>query len=110
MLTPMQTLITILAIALGTAITRFMPFILFPEHKELPPVIVYLGKVLPPAMIGLLVVYCLKNVSVFAYPYGLPEGISILLITLLHRWKGHVLLSIGGGTLLYMFLVQVVFL
>ena len=99
----------ILAIALGTMITRFTPFLLFPEKKEPPKIILYLGKVLPPAMMGLLVVYCLKSVSITATPHGLPELIAIAVIVLLHKWKNNVLLSIGGGTLVYMVLVQAVF-
>lgn len=109
LLTSSQTLIMILAIALGTMITRFTPFLLFPERKEPPRIIIYLGKVLPPAMMGLLVVYCLKGVSVTATPHGLPELIAILVIVLLHKWKSNVLISIGGGTLVYMVLVQAVF-
>lgn len=108
-LTPAQTIIMILAVALGTMVTRFAPFLLFPDHQNPPAVINYLGKVLPPAMMGLLVVYCLKNVSVTVSPYGIPELISIGLIVLLHKWKGNVLLSIGAGTVLYMLLVQYVF-
>lgn len=108
-LTPIQTLITILAIALGTMLTRFIPFLLFPEKKEPPQIITYLGKVLPPAMMGLLVVYCLRNVSITTGTRGLPELLSIVLIVILHRWKNNVLLSIAGGTLLYMFLIQGIF-
>lgn len=108
-LTSIQTLIIILAVALGTIVTRFTPFLLFPEKKEVPKYITYLGKVLPPAMMGLLVVYCFKSVSVFRQPYGIPEGIATLVIIILHRWKNNVLLSIGGGSLLYMILVQFVF-
>lgn len=108
-LTKTQTLIMIFAIAFGTMITRFLPFFLFPENKKTPEIIVYLGKVLPPAMMGLLVVYCLKGISIVSSPYGIPEILSILLIIILHKWKGNSLLSIGGGTILYMFLVQSVF-
>lgn len=108
-LTETQTLITILVVALGTMITRFSPFLLFPDHKEPPKIIGYLGKMLPPAMMGLLVVYCLKNVSVLTSPYGIPELIAILSIVLLHKWKNNVLLSIGGGTVVYMIFVQVIF-
>lgn len=108
-LTPIQTLITILAIALGTMLTRFIPFLLFPEKKEPPQIITYLGKVLPPAMMGLLVVYCLRNVSITTGARGLPELLAIVLIVILHRWKNNVLLSIAGGTLLYMFLIQGIF-
>ena len=109
-LTPTQTIITILAIAIGTMITRFTPFILFPENKTLPPYIHYLGKVLPPAMVGLLVVYCLKNITLMNYPYGLPEAISIALLIAIHKYKHNVLLSIGISTVCYMFLVQVIFI
>ena len=108
-LTPTQTIIMIMAIALGTMTTRFTPFLLFPENKEPPKVITYLGQVLPPAMMGLLVVYCLKSVSIKTAPYGLPELIAILVILALHKWKSNVLLSIGGGTAVYMVLVQAVF-
>lgn len=108
-LTSIQTLLMIAAIACGTALTRFLPFLLFPEHKEPPPVISYLGRCLPPAMMGLLVVYCLRNVAVMSAPHGLPELISIAAIVVLHSWKRNVLLSIAGGTLLYMFLIQCIF-
>ncbi len=105
-----ETFILILAVALGTIITRFTPFILFPEHKKHPAVIAYLSKVLPPAMMGLLVVYCLKSVSLFTYPYGIPEGIAVTAVAALHIWRRNVFLSIAGGTALYMFLVQKVFM
>jgi branched-subunit amino acid transport protein AzlD len=108
-LTAAQTVIMILAVALGTMVTRFTPFLLFPEKKEIPKYITYLGKVLPPAMMGLLIVYCFKGVSIMCAPYGIPEGIATLVIIILHKWKSNVLLSIGGGSLLYMLLVQFVF-
>ena len=108
-LTPIQTIIMILVIAFGTMITRFVPFLLFPEKKQPPQIILYLGQVLPPAMMGLLVVYCLKDISIEKVPYGLPELISIFVIILVHKWKNNVLLSIGGGTVFYMFLIQFVF-
>lgn len=108
-LTPVETLIMIGAIALGTMLTRFTPFLLFPEKKEPPKVIMYLGSVLPCAMMGLLVVYCLKNVSLLSKPYGVPEALAILMIVVLHNWKHNTLLSICGGTILYMVLVQCVF-
>lgn len=109
-LTPIQTIITIAAVAMGTALTRFTPFLLFPENKQPPRLITDLGKLLPPAMMGLLVVYCLKNVSLAAAPHGIPELLAIIVITILHTWKRNVLLSIGAGTAVYMFLVQTVFL
>ena len=108
-LTPVQTLIMIFAVALGTMITRFTPFLLFPDSKKPPKVVTYLGKLLPPAVMGLLVVYCLRNVSVVRSHHGLPELIAIAVIVILHKWKGNVLLSIGAGTVLYMVLVQAVF-
>ena len=100
----------IIATALGAMVTRVTPFLLFPEMKEPPKVITYLGKVLPPAMMGLLVVYCLRNVSVQSAAHGIPELVSILAIVALQKLKNNVLLSIGVGTILYMFFVQVVFL
>lgn len=108
-LTPLETFITILAVALGAIITRFLPFLLFPESKEQHPVVTYLGQMLPPAMLGLLVVYSLKNVDFLAPAHGMAELISILVIVVIHLWKRNVLLSIGIGTALYMVLIQVVF-
>ena len=108
-MTSVQALITILAIAAGTQFTRWLPFWLFPEKKDPPAVVLYLGKVLPPAMMGLLVVYCLKSVSWLSAPHGAPELIAIAVVTVLHWWKGNVLLSIAGGTAVYMLLVQAVF-
>ena len=88
--------------------TRLIPFLFFPKGKEIPPIIRYLGRV-PPAVIGMLVIYCLKNVSVLAAPFGLPEFIAVAAVIMLHVWKRNNLLSIGAGTALYMFLIQVVF-
>ena len=109
-LTPLQALLIILAISVGTQITRWLPFWLFPESKQPPKLVAYLGQMLPAAMMGLLVVYCLKGVQWTAAPHGAPELIAIAAVAALHRWKGNVLLSIAGGTVLYMVLVQVVFL
>ena len=97
-------------IAVTTVLTRALPFLLFPSNKETPPYITYLGNVIPFAMIGMLVVYCLKNVSLCTFPFGLPEIIAIAVITVLHLWKGNTLLSIGAGTVIYMILVQFVFI
>lgn len=107
-LTPLQTVAIILAVALGTMATRFAPFALFPQNKKPPEIIAYLGRLLPPAMMGLMVVYCLKGVDLSTAPYGFAEFISVAVVVALHLWKGKVLLSIGGGTILYMFLVQTV--
>ncbi len=101
-----QRLITISMVVLGTVLTRFLPFLLFPAGKPTPKYIQYLGKVLPPAVFGLLVVYCLKNVSVFSGSHGIPEAVSIALVIVLHLWRRQMLLSIAGGTLCYMLLVQ----
>lgn len=100
----------IIAVVAGTIFfTRLFPFLFFPPGKEIPPMVQYLGKVLPPAVIGMLVIYCLKEVQLTAYPYGIPEAVSVLAVVLLHLWKRNNLLSIGAGTVLYMFLVQAVF-
>ncbi len=107
-MTTAQSILTILIVILGTMITRFLPFLIFPEGKTPPPYITYLGTVLPYAVIGLLVVYCLKD-SFGSGHYAIPEAIAILFIIVLHKWKKNTLLSIGVGTVLYMFLVQSVF-
>ena len=104
-----QRILTILIIILGTMLTRFLPFLLFPAGKPTPRLIHDLGTVLPGAVFGLLVVYCLKNVSFVAGNHGIPELVSIALVVALHLWKRQMLLSIAGGTVLYMLLVQFVF-
>lgn len=101
-----QKLITIGMVVLGTMLTRFLPFLLFPAGKPTPKYIQYLGRVLPSAVFGLLVVYCLRNVNVFTGSHGVPEALSIALVVLLHLWKRQMLLSIAGGTLCYMLLIQ----
>lgn len=104
-----QALIIIAALVLGTVITRFLPFILFPNASSAPAYIIYLGQMLPAAAISLLVVYCVRNIDLTATPHGLPEALAIAAVMALHVWKKNTLLSIGGGTVLYMLLVQVVF-
>lgn len=104
-----QQLITIAMVVLGTMLTRFLPFALFPAGRETPKYIQYLGKVLPGAVFGLLIIYCLKNVSIFTGSRGIPEVISIVLVVGLHLWKRQMLLSIAGGTICYMLLVQFIF-
>ena len=104
-----QQLLTIGMVVLGTMLTRFLPFILFPAGKPTPKYIRYLGKVLPGAVFGLLVIYCLKDVSIFSGSHGIPELIAIILVVVLHLWKRQMLLSIAGGTVCYMLLVQFVF-
>lgn len=96
-------------VSLGTILTRTLPFILFPENKKIPKYIKYLSRVLPYTIIGMLVIYCLKDISFTVRPYALPELISIAVITLLHLWKGNTLLSIGAGSAVYIILIQFVF-
>lgn len=108
-LTGTQTFIMILAVALGAAITRFAPFWLFPESKAPSEHVLYLGRVLPAAMMGLLVVYCLRNVQPLQPPCAIPELLAVAAIVVVHKWKGNMFLSIGVSTVLYMVLVQVVF-
>ncbi len=104
-----EQIITIGMVILGTAITRFLPFLIFPAGKETPKYIRYLGNVLPPAVFGMLVIYCLKDVSIFAGSRGVPELLAIALVIGLHLWKRQMLLSIAGGTIFYMALVQFIF-
>ncbi len=101
-----QQMITIAVVALGTALTRFLPFLVFPAGRPTTAYVQYLGKVLPPAVFGLLVVYCLKDVSVLTGSHGIPELVCIAVVVLLHLWKRQMLLSIAGGTVCYMLLVQ----
>ena len=96
-------------VVFGTMLTRFLPFLIFGRKKEAPKYIQYLGKVLPAAVFGLLVVYCLKDINLFTGSRGIPEAIAILVVVLLHVWKRQMLLSIAGGTVCYMVLLQVFF-
>ena len=102
-----QTLLFFGIIALTTVFTRALAFVIFPEHKETPRYIQYLGKALPYTIIGLLVVYCLKD-AVFTALHGLPEAIAVAAVAGLHLWRKNMLLSIAGGTVVYMVLVQFV--
>lgn len=104
-----EQVITIGMVVLGTLMTRFLPFLLFPAGKPVPKYVRYLGKVLPSAVFGLLVVYCLKGVSVLTGNHGIPELISIVFVVVLHLWKRQMLISIAGGTFCYMLMVQLVF-
>ena len=99
----------IAVIALVTMALRFLPFLIFGENRQTPPLIAYLGKVLPFAIMGMLVVYCLKDVDLSAAPFGIPEAIGCAVVAGLHFLKRNTLLSIGAGTLCYMLLVQFVF-
>ena len=104
-----QQIITVGMCVLATLLTRFLPFAVFNARKPTPQYIHYLGELLPGAIFAMLVIYCLKNVSVLAAPFGLPEFIAVAAFIMLHVWKRNNLLSIGAGTALYMFLIQVVF-
>ena len=108
-MTAAQQLITIGMVVLGTLVTRFLPFLLFPAGRPTPRYVQYLGKALPPAALGLLVVYCLKDVDFTGGSHGLPELISMALVTGLHVWRRNTLLSIAAGTVCYMLLAQFVF-
>lgn len=109
MMTINQQIITLIAVIVGTMLTRFLPFMVFTGDKPTPKYIQYLGYVLPAAVFGLLVIYSLKHVNFTSLDSFLPEFLSIGFIIVLHYWKKNMLLSIAGGTILYMFLVQVVF-
>ena len=104
-----HTLSTIAVIVLVTAALRILPFLLFGGKRQTPAFVLYLGKVLPYAIMGMLVVYCLKSISFAATPFGLPELIATAAVVLLHLWKRNTLLSITAGTILYMILIQMIF-
>ena len=104
-----ERLITIGMMILGTVLTRFIPFLVFRSDRPTPEYIRYLGDVLPGAVFGMLVIYCLKNVSLLTGNHGIPEFIAIAVVVILHLWKRQMLLSIAGGTICYMLLVQFAF-
>ena len=108
-MTTTQQIITIAMAVLATVLTRFLPFVIFPAGKEMPKIIKYLGRVLPAAVFGFLVVFCLKNVEILTGSHGIPELIAVAVVIALHLWKRQMLLSILGGTVVYMLLVQLVF-
>ena len=104
-----QQIITIGLCILGTMLTRFLPFLIFRENRKTPEVIQYIGKYLPAAVFGMLVVYCLLIVSIVSGSHVLPELSAILVTCGLHLWKRQILLSIAGGTVCYMLLLHFVF-
>jgi branched-subunit amino acid transport protein AzlD len=108
-MTVLQQVITIAICAIGTMATRFLPFIIFRDNRPTPAYVKYLGKALPAAIFGMLVVYCLKDVNVTAYSFGLPELIGIITVAILHLWKRQMILSIAAGTAVYMLIIQFVF-
>ena len=101
-----RSLLIIVVCGLVVFTTRAIPFVLFSGKKEIPEIVKYLGKVLPPAVVGMLVIYCLKAVNVVKFPFGLPEFIAVFVVIVLHVWKRNNLLSIGVGTVLYMVLIH----
>ena len=105
----LHSILVVAVAALATAFTRALPFVVFGGKRKVPEVVVYLGKVLPCAIMSILVVYCLKGVTLFSGNHGLPEILAVALVVLLHLWKKNTLLSIGLGTGFYMLLVQVIF-
>lgn len=102
-------LLLVLVVSGVTILLRFLPFWLFSGSRKSPAFLTYLSNVLPYAIMGMLVVYCLRNVRISAAPHGLPELIASAVVVGLYRWKKNMLLSIAAGTALYMVLVQVVF-
>lgn len=104
-----EQIITISLCIAGTMLTRFLPFLIFSSKRPTPAYIQYLGKALPCAIFGMLVIYCLKDVHIMSGSHGIPEAIAITVTVLLQKWKKQMLLSILGGTVCYMLLVQLVF-
>lgn len=99
-------LLQIITISLVTMLVRFSPFLIFNKQEKLPDIISYLGKVLPTAIMAMLVVYCLKDVNITIFPYGLKELIAVLVVAMLYIYKRNTLLSIVCGTIFYMLLIQ----
>lgn len=108
-MTVAQRLITIAICALATMTTRFLPFLVFREESKTPQFVQYLGDALPAAIFSMLIVYCLKGVNLPVGSHGIPEAIAVAVTAGLHLWKRQMLLSIAGGTVCYMLLVQFVF-
>lgn len=108
-MTYIQQIITIASVVAGTMLTRFIPFIIFPVGKKMPECIKYLGRALPSAVFGLLVIYCFKDVDLLKGSHGIPELIASAVVAGLHLWKKNMFLSIAGGTVCYMILLNFVF-
>ena len=109
-MTTFQMGLTIAVCTAATMLTRFLPFLIFSSKDQQPPEVVqYLGRVLPAAIFGMLIVYCLKGVSLTSGSHGIPEAIAIGVTVALHKWRHQTLVSIAGGTLCYVLLVQLVF-
>ena len=109
-MTALQMALTIAVCTAATMLTRFLPFLIFSSKGQQPPEVVrYLGRVLPAAIFGMLIVYCLKSVTPFTGSHGIPEAIALAMTVALHKWKHQTLVSIAGGTVCYVLLVQLVF-
>ena len=104
-----QQIMTIALCVIATMLTRFLPFLVFPGKKQTPDTVQYLGKALPLSVFGMLVVYCLKNVSFLSGSHGIPELAAIAVTVMIHKWKRQMLLSIAAGTVCYMLLIQFIF-
>ena len=102
-----ESIITIMVVVLGTILTRFLPFMIFPFNKKPPAYIQYLGEVLPYAVIGMLVIYCLKDIPTADLKYGVSEIIGVLSVAVIHIWKKNSLLSMASGTIIYMLVIQI---
>ena len=108
-MTSTEMVITVAIVVAGTLLTRFAAFLVFPRGKKAPDFVLFLGKALPAAVMGMLVVYTFKETVVLAYPYGIPELIALVVTVGLHLWKRNMLISIAAGTVIYMILVQAIF-
>ena len=102
-----QQIITVALCVLGTVLSRFTPFIVFSENNKTPKLVDYLGKALPGAVFGMLVIYCLKEVDFTRGSFGIPEGVGVVVTYLFHKWKRQMMISIVGGTICYMILVRI---
>lgn len=105
-MTTAQAVITIAVVVAATLLTRFLPYIVFPRGRKIPDYILYLGKVLAPAVFGLLVVYCLRKTDIAAAPHGLPEAVSVAAVILLYKWRHNMVAPLIGGTACYMILIR----
>ena len=108
-MTSTEMVMTVAIVVAGTLLTRFGAFLVFTPGKKAPDFVQYLGKALPAAVMGMLVVYTFKDTIVLSYPYGIPELIALLVTVGMHLWKRNMFMSIGAGTVIYMILIQAVF-
>ena len=108
-MTSFEMVMTVAIVVAATLLTRFSAFLIFPPGKKVPDFVQYLGKALPAAVMGMLVVYTFKDTIVLSYPYGIPELIALLVTVGMHLWKRNMFMSIGAGTVVYMILIQAVF-